>query len=264
MSNRFGYRTRPGSSTKDWMSGFFTPAQLAPELWLDAADTASITESSGRVSQWNDKSGNGRHAVQASATPQPVTNATTQNGLNVIDFASNRYLTSSTASTWKFLHDGTTVYAAYLAYKYTSGNVPFATGRFVGGTIGLVYVQSNSGQTIQFYIHNGTAVVVNETQATLTGRGLAGNIFGAIMDPANATAALRSKRRANGVETAGINTGTATPSASDPNGTLIIGNDPASDRGMTGSIYEMVIWKSPTTEQCQLLETYLNKKWAIY
>lgn len=34
--------------------------------WYDASDTLSITESGGAVSQWNDKSGNLRHAVQAS------------------------------------------------------------------------------------------------------------------------------------------------------------------------------------------------------
>ena len=39
--------------------------QLA--LWLDAADTSSITHSSNVVSQWNDKSGNNYHASQSTA-----------------------------------------------------------------------------------------------------------------------------------------------------------------------------------------------------
>jgi hypothetical protein len=64
----------------------FSPLDLSPALWLDAADTATITESGGSVSQWNDKSGNARNFTQASGTAQPTTGTRTQNGLNVIDF----------------------------------------------------------------------------------------------------------------------------------------------------------------------------------
>ena len=64
----------------------FTPLDLSPALWLDAADTATITESGGSVSQWNDKSGNGRHVSQATAAQQPTTGAATHNGRNVVSF----------------------------------------------------------------------------------------------------------------------------------------------------------------------------------
>lgn len=55
-------------------------------LWLDASDSASITHSSGAVSQWNDKSGNGRHVSQSTASAKPTTGTNTLNGLNVITF----------------------------------------------------------------------------------------------------------------------------------------------------------------------------------
>lgn len=55
-------------------------------LWLDASDASTITHSSGRVSQINDKSGNARHFTQGTSTKQPKINATTQNGMNVLDF----------------------------------------------------------------------------------------------------------------------------------------------------------------------------------
>jgi len=48
-------------------------------LWLDAEDTASITLNGSNVSQWSDKSGNAKHAVQATASLQP---AFVSNGLN--------------------------------------------------------------------------------------------------------------------------------------------------------------------------------------
>lgn len=39
-------------------------------LWLDAGDAATITESSGNISQWNDKSGNNYHARQNTGANQ--------------------------------------------------------------------------------------------------------------------------------------------------------------------------------------------------
>lgn len=51
----------------------FLPSDIAGlQLWLDASDTASITHVAGLVSQWSDKSGNGRHMVQGTATRQPL------------------------------------------------------------------------------------------------------------------------------------------------------------------------------------------------
>lgn len=66
-------------------------------LWLDAADTSTIEESGGAVSQWNDKSGNGNNATQSSAPLKPTTNATTRNGYNVIDFDGSNSMTLPSA-----------------------------------------------------------------------------------------------------------------------------------------------------------------------
>jgi hypothetical protein len=55
-------------------------------LWLDADDNTTITHSSNAVSQWNDKSGNGNHATQSTASRQPTYNSSGTNGKSVIDF----------------------------------------------------------------------------------------------------------------------------------------------------------------------------------
>lgn len=55
-------------------------------LWLDANDASTITETSGSVSQWNDKSGNNSHATQSTGAAQPITGTRTANGLNALDF----------------------------------------------------------------------------------------------------------------------------------------------------------------------------------
>ena len=65
----------------------FLPSDLAGlQLWLDAEDLSTITESSGAVSQWNDKSGNGQNAAQGIGSAQPTTGSRTLNGRNAIDF----------------------------------------------------------------------------------------------------------------------------------------------------------------------------------
>jgi hypothetical protein len=58
----------------------WTPANITTALWLDAADASTITQSSNLVSQWNDKSGNGRNATQASSTLRPLYSASRING----------------------------------------------------------------------------------------------------------------------------------------------------------------------------------------
>jgi hypothetical protein len=55
-------------------------------LWLDAADAPTVTTVSGAVSQWNDKSGNARHATQATAGNRPAYASATVNGKNTLTF----------------------------------------------------------------------------------------------------------------------------------------------------------------------------------
>lgn len=67
--------------------GFFSPVQIPNcALWLDAADTSTITQVAGAVSQWNDKSGNGNNVTQPTGANKPVTGTTTINGVNGIAF----------------------------------------------------------------------------------------------------------------------------------------------------------------------------------
>jgi hypothetical protein len=63
----------------------WTPLEANPVAWFDASDLDTITEVIGnKVSEWGDKSGNGNHATQGSATEQPKTGVATIGGKNVI------------------------------------------------------------------------------------------------------------------------------------------------------------------------------------
>ena len=63
----------------------WSPSQIAPQLWLDADDTNTITLNGATVSQWNDKSTFGRHAT-ATGTAEPTATAAGLNGKRVITF----------------------------------------------------------------------------------------------------------------------------------------------------------------------------------
>ena len=65
----------------------WTPASIATAAWYDAADATTITQSSGSVSQWNDKSGNGNHATQSNASNRPVTGSRAIGGKNALEFS---------------------------------------------------------------------------------------------------------------------------------------------------------------------------------
>jgi len=102
--------------------GQFLPIDLAPSLWLDASDEATIAESSGAVSQWDDKSGNEFHVVQAIAARQPVTGTRTVNGLNTIDFDGSDILERATGSQLVSSSDGTfTAFAVFQTDTITGG-----------------------------------------------------------------------------------------------------------------------------------------------
>lgn len=66
--------------------GLWTPANITTALWLDAADSSTITIATG-VSQWADKSGNARHATQGTGSKQPTVASASLNSKDTIAFA---------------------------------------------------------------------------------------------------------------------------------------------------------------------------------
>ena len=58
-------------------------------VWIDASDAASLTVSNGYVSQWNDKSGSGRHLTQGTAANQPSYGPLSMNGYSTVRFDGN-------------------------------------------------------------------------------------------------------------------------------------------------------------------------------
>ena len=72
-----------------WNESVWNPSMIQTALWLDAADASTITLNGSTVSQWNDKSGNTRHASQATTANQPIISNTGLNSKRSVNFDGN-------------------------------------------------------------------------------------------------------------------------------------------------------------------------------
>lgn len=253
----------------------FSPLSLSPALWLDASDSSTITASGSplKVSQWNDKSGNGRNVTQATATNQPITGAVTQNGLNSVKFETNDFLRHSTAATWTFLHDGTKYIIAQVvrfgdtadpnnyAYNYNT-----ATGNTTRGSTFLYDSRSTLTGRVQHAVYTGGGASTEVVENNSADGAFPGNQFrvvSVLADPGNATAANRSFLYSNASAAYTNNTRTGTPSSSAPSTAFTLGFNP---NGTVQYVGELIIVSGANATETNraLLRDYLNAKWAVY
>lgn len=214
------------------------------QLWLDAADTSTIIESSGSVSQWNDKSGNGNNATQGSGSNQPTTGTVTQNGKNVIDFDGNDYLILPSAlysipngdHTIFFISKQDAMSAERLISAAASGTTRHSAEYTAAGNI--VYFNNASFNNVQ--------ASINETAFNVIGFGKSGT-----------------------TQFIQINNGTA---VTDNAGTNISGidlyyiavNQLASSGFLDGNIAEIIIYnRALSAAEKILVYQYLGAKWGI-
>ena len=139
----------------------FAPSVLAPSLvaWWDADDLSTIAVSTG-VSEFRDKSGNGRHLSQATGSRQPALNIGDNNGRNSIKFtrSSNQLLTLS-----NFITTGATnILAIFAMIKYsTTGTLTTDEQRIIdnNGGNGIVWRDAPAAANQPFQVvRNVTAL----------------------------------------------------------------------------------------------------------
>lgn len=111
----------------------WTPTQISTAIWLDAADSSTITLDSGAVSAWSDKSGNGIDATQTTAGYRPVVNTAALNGLDTLTFdGSDDFLYLDGAKT---LTKAATVFTTFLVTS-ASVNTGATLKRLVNFSLG--------------------------------------------------------------------------------------------------------------------------------
>ena len=251
------------------ISGHLTPTSPVAgyKVWLDAADTGTITQSGGAVSQWTDKSANAYTFTMATAAYKPSTGVDTQNGKNVLTYGTNDNLTSTAAtSVWKFLN--TTTATIFMAMKQTTAAIDaFFLSTYLGSTsnTGFSAWQANSGKLTHIVTRSssGTFAVLNQMTANTFGTSF--TYYTILSDPTNATATDRSDIRLKQAAGVKSNSQTNAINNANPAGSLQIGGyDTGSSEGIAGTVGEVIIYESLLSSGDILLnQQYLANKWGV-
>jgi hypothetical protein len=264
------------------LSGFnlarlpFSPSSISGlQLWLDASDSTTLSQSSGGspassdgdpIGYWADKSGNGRHAVQTDGTKKPALKLAIQNGKNVARWdGTNDFLTiAGSSSTMKFLHStNSTVFAVFSSS--VNNKCLLSTDNNSTNVVGYGIYLDTTGGNITHVISKGSAPLVIAYQANI-GSITAKCLLTVVSKPSNATAADRSSISKNSGTPVTANTYTGTPTTSNSYGDFNVGARAFSnDVNLNGDICELVIFNSALdSNDKSRIENYLNAKWSIF
>lgn len=178
--------------------GGFDPSQISGlVLWEKANDLTTITDTSGAVDEWRDKSGNGNDA-DGTTTTRPQTGARTVNGKNALDFAraqSERLVIPNSAD-FNVNQDFTIFIAGVTDDAATTTNLFLAKFQNNLGEDLRIYHTTAGGMSASYGTNATTNVIVSTSAAVTDGSVFIGGIghthageFGVFLngsDPANA------------------------------------------------------------------------------
>lgn len=228
-------------------SGFDPRTIPGCQLWLDAADTSSLTLSGSSVTQWRDKSGSGNNATTTLGTPV----LQTLDGIQGIYFAteteqmttvSNAATLGSAARTLICVIRAPTASSEVIigCGSHTVGASPTSFGFHLEGPFSRLfapYTYSTDNNLISFF---STATMIVYADYNAVANTVAGNYNGTSLQ-SRSTATLAT---------------TSTP--------WYLGRRPDANGCVTGYIYEVIHYSSVlTTTQRQQVEGYLASKWGI-
>jgi hypothetical protein len=232
----------------------FNPADLSPALWLDASDTSTITSSGSpaKVSQWNDKSGNGRNVTQATGVRQPSTGTATINSLNVLAFDGGDILQRAA-----FTMTTRTVFVVAEATGEPTSQGALWRHNVTLNNNGINIIRHNgTGQDSILYFYRLTSALAT----SLSGLTAPHQITGRFTDSATIEARLNGSQ----VATAAVGGAAA---ASDF--IMNVGGDAVSfggapTEGFVGRIAEIICYTATLSDtNMGLVESYLETKWNL-
>jgi len=239
-------------------SGFNPKSISGLKLWLDVANTSSLTFNGSTVSQVNDLSGNGFHATQGTANNQPTYQATGFNSKPTLLMDTNDYLSSAATMGDLFLTPTTSpnfvcVMACYMPTLDQSGSVMMSS------------VPSTDGSRLYFVSHFAGSAVIFDTARVSGGR----VIVASQSDAGWATPMILTMYRLGasvGVRMNGTTLGSLSSASalfSSTTATLLIGKTAVGDFNQS-YISEMTIYAaSLSMSQVSTIERGLGKKWKV-
>jgi hypothetical protein len=222
----------------------FSPKSIAGlHLWLDAADSSTITTGTG-VSEWRDKSATGSTWTQATGNNQPATGTATINGKNVLVFdGTNDSLTASAPLSTSM------PLTMFIVQRISTATVAGMT--YAAGT-GDAFNMRQAGSTSGFL-----EVIAAGARMFLGSSGRTGiNDIVSVTFPASTDGSLF----VNGVSQSPLTNATLKPTLT---GTHYIGRR-ADGFYLNGQVAEILAYAAElSASQRRAAEAYLGKKWGI-
>ena len=236
----------------------WTPDLVRPALWLDAADASTVSVATG-VSEWRDKSGNGRHFTQTTTANQPAYNQNGINGLSSISFDGTAKALRRTPEAWAFQYPVTAFivfrtaafngsYNSLFEFYTVAGQTTAGWSDLIGPSLRSAIYATNTAGTQNFY--DGTGLVTYATNRTYIFTGIHQN---------NSLVGLR-----NG-NADGSNSGSYTLRTNLGTSPLYIGSSPLFSRYTNWQIGEVIITNNAALSVPDRLkiEGYLAWKWGV-
>jgi hypothetical protein len=239
----------------------WSPLEITMGVWYDAADSATITELTDSVSQWDDKSGNVRNITQGLGASQPTTNTDTIGGLNAIAF-NNDYLYRSNLDLFRNIGEGMII--SVVKNQDIVSNSRYTSHIKTGGA-GLTRASIKNRSDVHALGArrlDSDSFVQSSGNALTTSPILQVGIFNYTADEMS----MRSNGLLVGTDTSIFSSGGG--NTSDTNASeLTLGNvaaNPTIGRGFIGLIAETIIVENDISiDTIEKLEGYLAWKWGL-
>ena len=237
----------------------FIPTQVAGlALWLDASDTTTITQSSGTITQWRDKSTSG---LTATAANNPTLVAKIQNGFPGISLdGSTQYFNLGNN-----LNMGTNQIYIFVVSKFNSTADGAIIGKSLYGSAGARYSLLRSGALIPLIEASGGAVNNNGFNSDTS---TSARLLNMVWDRST----INLYQNGSSVFSVGLSdssnltTGNSLLIGAYQNGSG--GVPPAPGLYMNGYIHEILMYFTSTSSPLgntsrQQIESYLAQKWGL-
>ena len=237
----------------------FIPTQVAGlALWLDASDTTTITQSSGNITQWRDKSTSG---LTATAANNPTLVAKIQNGFPGISLdGSTQYFNLGNN-----LNMGTNQIYIFVVSKFNSTADGAIIGKSLYGSAGARYSLLRSGALIPLIEASGGAV---NNSGFNSDTSTSGRLLNMVWDRST----INLYQNGSSVFSVGLSdssnltTGNSLLIGAYQNGSG--GVPPATGLYMNGYIHEILMYFTSTSSPLgntsrQQIESYLAQKWGL-
>jgi hypothetical protein len=243
----------------------FSPSSISGlDLWLDAADKNTLFDATSggnlvntngsAVKRWEDKSGNLKHATEA--TDAPILAVAEKNGFNALNFATTKFLTCS------FSSKTFTAQTVFVVLKFSTSTPSF--GRAFTQSILNDNDYSISGHYIPL-LRNATN---NQLSSWAT------SSIRSSISATNATWYIARARHSGSALTVKLNTSEGSGFSHTLNrsfqvyriGAAYVAPSGGIDNSLWNSlISEVIVYdKSLADSESDLVTNYLNSKWAVY